>query len=56
MYISHDIREIMHLSDRVIIMKNGKILEVSSAKDLKEGKGVRNEYTELLFSSANISR
>lgn len=56
LYISHDIREIMHLSDRVIIMKDGIILEDSRTKDLREGKGVRNEYTELLFSSANIEK
>lgn len=56
LYISHDIREIMHLSDRVIIMKDGIILEESSTLDLRQGKGTRNAYTELLFSSANIKR
>ncbi len=54
MYISHDIREVLYLSDRVIVMRHGKIVETATAHDLRYGVGERNEYTAMLLSAADL--
>ena len=41
LYISHDIREVLHLSDRVIVMRHGRIVEEATAEDLRAGRGER---------------
>ena len=55
MYISHDIREVLYLSDRVIVMRHGEIVETVSAEDLHSGQGGRHEYTEVLMSASEIA-
>ena len=55
MYISHDIREVLYLADRVIVMRHGKIVETASAHDLRYGVGERNEYTAMLLSAADLN-
>lgn len=55
MYISHDIREVLYLSDRVIVMRHGQIVESVSAQDLHMGIGARHPYTEVLMSASEIA-
>lgn len=55
MYISHDIREVLYLSDRVIVMRHGEIVETVSAEHLHAGEGNRHEYTQVLMSASEIA-
>ena len=55
LYISHDIREVLYLADRVVIMRHGKILETVSAEDLHRNIGERHEYTKLLMSASSMA-
>lgn len=55
LYISHDIREVLHLSDRVIIMRHGRIVEEATAADLRDGVGERQPYTAFLLDAAELS-
>ena len=54
LYISHDIREVLHLSDRVIIMRHGKIVEEATAAELRDGVGERQPYTASLLAAAEL--
>ena len=54
-YISHDIREVLYLSDRVVVMRHGRVVESVSADDLHKGRGVRHPYTELLMSASELA-
>ncbi len=54
LYISHDVREVLYLADRVIVMRHGKVLESSSSRDIQEGVGQRAEYTQFLLDAAGI--
>jgi peptide/nickel transport system ATP-binding protein len=55
LYISHDIREVLYLADRVIIMRHGKVVETETADNLRQGVGTRAEYTKMLLAAANIA-
>jgi peptide/nickel transport system ATP-binding protein len=50
LFISHDLSVVRHLSDRVIVMYVGKIVEVAKTEDLF--KDAQHPYTEALLSSA----
>lgn len=54
LYISHDIREVLYLADRVIIMRHGRVVEEASAADLKAGRGTRDPYTASLLAAAEL--
>ena len=54
LYISHDVREVLFLSDRIMVMKDGRVLEISRAADIRAGRGQRAEYTQFLLDAANI--
>lgn len=54
MYISHDIREVLYLADRVIVMKGGKVVETETAENLRLGRGKRADYTAMLLSAADL--
>ncbi|MCB9541745.1 MAG: ABC transporter ATP-binding protein [Myxococcales bacterium] len=54
MYISHDIREVLYLADRVIVMKDGRIVETETADNLRLGRGERAPYTAMLLSAASL--
>jgi len=55
MYISHDIREVLYLSDRVIVMRHGQIVESVTAEDLHTGRGERHPYTKVLMTASEIA-
>jgi peptide/nickel transport system ATP-binding protein len=50
LFISHDLSVVRHLSDRVIVMYVGKIVEVATTEELFND--VQHPYTEALLSSA----
>ena len=54
LYISHDVREVLYLSDNVIVMRHGQVLEESRAADIEAGVGERAEYTQFLLDAAEI--
>ena len=54
-YISHDIREVLYLADRVVVMRHGNIVETVLAEDLHKGVGERHPYTELLMTASEMA-
>ena len=52
-YVSHDIKVLLKISDRIIVLKDGNVVEENStAQILKEPK---NEYTKLLIKAATAN-
>lgn len=52
-YVSHDIRVLMQLCHRIIIMKHGEIIETGKREEI--WKQPQNEYTkELIYSVKNL--
>lgn len=49
LFIAHDLAVVEHISDEVLVMSNGKIVEHASAEDLY--KKPQNEYTKKLLQS-----
>ncbi|MFH1877423.1 MAG: ATP-binding cassette domain-containing protein [Candidatus Omnitrophota bacterium] len=49
LFISHDLRVIEFMSDLVGVMRNGKLVEISSREDIYKNPG--NEYTRHLLGS-----
>lgn len=47
LFISHDINVIYQISDRIMVMKNGKILEIGETEELF--RNPKNEYTKELL-------
>lgn len=52
LFISHDLRTVYELCDRVIVMKNGKIVEEGTKIELYFNP--KEEYTKALLTSAGI--
>ena len=50
MFISHDLRVVAALATRVVVMRNGKIVEQGPAADLF--KAPKTDYTRALFAAA----
>ena len=50
LFISHDLGVVRHVSDRVVVMYLGKVVEVSDSRDLFAGLA-KHPYTEALLSS-----
>ena len=48
-FISHDMKVIRAIADKIIVLKNGKIMEEGSADDLFSNP--QNDYTRRLISS-----
>jgi peptide/nickel transport system ATP-binding protein len=51
-FISHDLRVVYKISDHVLIMKNGRVVEQGSTKQLY--RNPRAEYTKSLLKAAGI--
>ena len=49
-FISHDLKIIKFISDKILVMKNGKIVESGSKKSIF--KNPTNPYTKNLLNSA----
>ena len=49
LFISHDLRVVYNLCDRVMILRNGKIVEMGDTKDVY--RNPQNEYTKQLLAS-----
>lgn len=52
LFISHDLRVVYQMCDRVIIMQNGEIIERGSIKEIYSSP--KTEYTKLLLDAADI--
>lgn len=52
LFISHDLRVVYQMCDRVIIMKNGEILEQGKVEEVYENPAT--DYTRLLLEAANL--
>jgi microcin C transport system ATP-binding protein len=50
LFISHDLRVIRAMSDRVIVMRNGKVVETGTAEQIFESP--RADYTKALLDAA----
>ncbi len=50
MFISHDLRVVAALASRLVVMRNGKVVETGAAADLF--KNPKSAYTRALFSAA----
>ena len=53
-YITHDIREMLYLAERVIVMRHGVVLESVTRDDLLTKADERHEYTQVLLSAAGV--
>lgn len=51
-YVSHDIRLLSQICERIIVMKDGKILEDETSQNIL--KNPRNKYTKLLIEAFNF--
>ncbi len=52
LFISHDLRVVYQMCDRVLIMKNGEILEQGNVQDIYGSP--KTDYTKLLLEAAGI--
>lgn len=52
-FISHDLSVVKHISDNVVVMKKGKIIEFGSVEDVY--KNPKEEYTKTLLASIPIT-
>lgn len=54
LYISHDVREVLYLADRIIVMRHGRIVEAVTSAAVLAGEGVRDAYTASLLAAADL--
>lgn len=52
LFISHDLRVVYQMCDRVMIMENGKILEQGTVEQVYSNP--QSDYTKLLLEAANL--
>ena len=51
-FISHDLRVVYQISDHVMVMKNGHVMEYGATKDVY--RNPQNDYTKQLLKAAGI--
>ncbi len=51
-FISHDLKLVSHIADKIVVMYRGKIVEQGKTKDVFENP--KNSYTKKLISSINL--
>jgi peptide/nickel transport system ATP-binding protein len=49
-FISHDLAVVRYISDRILVMKNGKIIETGTAEEIYTNPGT--DYTKKLIQAA----
>ena len=54
LFISHDLRTMYHFCDRILIMREGKIVEQGEPRTMYSNP--QEDYTKLLLKSAGISK
>jgi peptide/nickel transport system ATP-binding protein/oligopeptide transport system ATP-binding protein len=52
LFISHDLEVVRHMSNRIAVMYQGKIVEIGNAKDIFDD--ARHPYTNTLISPASV--
>lgn len=52
LFISHDLRVVYRMSDRVMIMQKGRIVELGNTEDVYDNP--REEYTKKLLTAAGV--
>lgn len=52
LFISHDLRVVRALAHRILVLKDGKVVEQGNTKDILEKPN--NEYTKLLIEAAGL--
>ncbi len=52
LFISHDMRAVKAMADRIGVMKDGRLIEIGSAKDIFERP--QNDYTKALIRASEI--
>jgi peptide/nickel transport system ATP-binding protein len=53
-FISHDLRVVYQISDHVMVMKNGRVVEYGATRDVY--RNPQAEYTRQLLKAAGITR
>ncbi|MEE2786273.1 MAG: ABC transporter ATP-binding protein [Myxococcota bacterium] len=53
-YISHDIREVLYLSTNIVVMRSGRVIEMTAADEIASMKGQRAPYTQELLEAAGL--
>ena len=53
LFISHDLRVVHQMCDRILVMKSGEIVEEGYRKDIYEHP--KHEYTKELLKSAGLT-
>ena len=53
-FISHDLRVVYQISDHVMVMKNGHVMEYGATRDVY--RNPQNEYTKQLLCAAGIAK
>lgn len=54
LYITHDIREMLYLADRIIVMRHGRVLERTTPALLRSQEGAQDPYTQMLLEAAGL--
>ena len=49
-FISHDIQTVRYISDRIVVMNKGQMVETGPAKQVMENP--QDDYTKLLLGAA----
>ncbi len=52
--VSHDLAVVAHLCDRLLVMRNGQIIEQTTAEALRAGR-VSHDYTRTMLAAASMS-